>query len=89
MNSTPRLLTVAQFAERHPAFSEGSLRWLRFKQEEMGFQRAFLSCGRRVLIDEDQFFEVIAKQNRSSDPECGTGNRDSRPPTPELRRAIT
>lgn len=31
MSETPRLLTLAQFAEVHRAFTVGSLRWLRFR----------------------------------------------------------
>ena len=62
-STIPKLVTVAQFAEQHPAFTEGSLRWLRFNQAENGFERAFLSCGRKLLIDVDSFFEVLRKQN--------------------------
>ena len=29
----PRLFTLQQFADRHPAFTASSLRWLRFRSE--------------------------------------------------------
>ena len=58
------LSTLSRFAEKHPdAFTEASLRWLRFRQDSNGFASAFVTVGRRVLIDEDAFFEVIAQQN--------------------------
>lgn len=57
------LLTFRQFGEKHPAFSQGSLRNLRFHRQTNGFKDAFVSVGRRVLIDEEKFFECIARQN--------------------------
>lgn len=59
----PRLRTFGQFAEAHTAFTEPSLRWLRFNCETNGFKRAFIKVGRRVLVDEETFFEVIRQQN--------------------------
>lgn len=56
---TPSLVTVRQFAERHPAFSIGSLRWLRFNEEHNGFSSVFVTVGRRVLINEGEFFRIV------------------------------
>jgi len=53
-------------AAQHPAFSEASLRWLRFNQGTNGFADAFVTVGRRVLIDEGKFFFAIEKQNRQA-----------------------
>jgi hypothetical protein len=70
LSNTPILLTFRQFAAKHPAFSEGSLRWLRFRQHENGFARAFRAVGpNRVLIDEGAFFSVIEEQNANPGPE--------------------
>ena len=63
MIELPRFLTVTQFANQHPAFTVGSLRWLRFNQECNGYSDAFRSVGRRVLINETRFFELIEEQN--------------------------
>lgn len=62
----PNLLTVRQFAERHPAFTEGSLRWLIFQAGSperdsattplADLNTALVRVGRRVLIDEAVFF---------------------------------
>jgi len=67
--TTPRLLTFSQFAERHPAFPVNSLRWLRVKADPEapdynGFAAAFVKVGGRVLVDEERFFQIVAEQNR-------------------------
>ena len=63
MPDLPRLMSLKQYSQKHPAFSEPGLRWLRFNQEANGFAEAFITVGRRVLIDEGRFFEVIDRQN--------------------------
>lgn len=57
------LLTVRQFSEKHPAFPQGGLRALRFNQDTNGFAPAFKTVGRKVLIDEARFFEIVNQQN--------------------------
>jgi len=54
------LLTVKQFAEKHPAFPESSLRWMKFNPGGRfdHLQAAFVNIGRRVLVDESAFFEL-------------------------------
>ena len=58
------LLTVRQFSEKHPAFPQGGLRALRFNSETNGFAKAFVTVGRKVLINEEAFFAVIEEQNQ-------------------------
>jgi hypothetical protein len=58
------LLTIKQFAQRHPAFSAPALRNMRFHQDKNGFAPAFKTVGAKVLIDEAEFFRVIERQNR-------------------------
>lgn len=65
-----KLQTFAQFARENPAFTEGSLRWLRFCSkpgrknsqgeaiEPNGFDDAFAEVGGRVYIKPDRFFEL-------------------------------
>ena len=70
-----RVHTVAQFRVAHPAFTEAALRNLIFKAEcrhsstgeipgngliEAG---AIVRIGRKVLIDEDRFFDWVRQQN--------------------------
>ena len=62
----PTLSTVRQFAARHPAFTEGALRWLVFQASNpdaardparvRAFRSVIVRLGRRVLIDERAFF---------------------------------
>lgn len=65
MPVTRSLLTVEQFAERHPAFTVGSLRAKRFdsKGNANGFAAAFKVVGKRVYIDEAEFFACIDALN--------------------------
>ena len=78
--SVPTLFTLPQFAEKHPAFSIQSLRWIRFrafpversfrdgKVEDVppnGFAEAFVKVAGRVYVDEQRFFE-IAEQGRAN-----------------------
>ena len=69
-----------QFADKHPAFSVSSLRWLRYgadgirryrgDREEVidanGFADAFVKVGGRCLVDEGEFFAVIGRQKNPS-----------------------
>jgi hypothetical protein len=63
--AAPSLLSIKQFAARHSAFTEGSLRWLRFEAATNGFASAFVTIGRRVLIDEDLFFQCVQRNQRN------------------------
>ena len=66
--STPKLprtlLTVNQFADKHPAFSVGGLRWQIFNSSTNGLNssKAIVRLGKRVLIDEEKFFQWIDGQ---------------------------
>jgi hypothetical protein len=57
-----RLLTIRQFSDLHPSFSESSLRWLIFNEKENGFNQVTRRVGRRVLIDENAFFAWVDSQ---------------------------
>lgn len=60
------LLTVRQMAEKHPAFPEGGIRWQIFNERHNGLADAgaVLRCGRKVLIDEERYFNWLDRQNR-------------------------
>lgn len=55
------LLTVSQFSKRHSAFSEGGLRHLIFNADKFKFNSVIVRIGRRVLLDEQRFFEWARK----------------------------
>ena len=67
--------SVKQFSAKYPAFSEASLRNLIFKAERRHSTKgelegnglievgAIVRIGRRVLIDEERFFEWVLQRN--------------------------
>jgi hypothetical protein len=59
-----RLMTVAQFAAVHPAFSQSALRHLIFDADRNGFRSVIRRIGnRKILLSERSFFEWVEKQN--------------------------
>lgn len=60
------LLTVRQFSAKHPAFTEGSLRFNIFHADKNGFQACIRRIGRKILLDESEFFRWIDSQNECS-----------------------
>ena len=58
-----RLLTVKQFAQEYPAFSEGRLRWLLFNRQWNRFEEAVVQVGRSILIDTKKFHQWLALPN--------------------------
>ena len=69
--SNRSILTVKQFCDANPAFTEGGLRWQIFHAATNGLSEsgALLRIGRRVLIDEDRYFSWIDCQNDVSNRE--------------------
>lgn len=61
--NTRTLLTVRQFTEKHPAFSQGGLRYTIFHAEENGFAKCIRRIGRKVLLDEKSVFQWVDEQN--------------------------
>jgi hypothetical protein len=64
---TPNLFTVAQFAQEHQAFPIGGLRFRIFNELQNGLAQsgAIIRNGRRVLIDEEKFFDwVVGSQKQ-------------------------
>lgn len=69
------LLSVKQFSERHPAFSQAGIRHLIHCADERDRSKgklpgnglkeagAILKCGRRVVIDEARFFAWLDQRN--------------------------
>ncbi len=63
MQHIPNLLTVKQFCEKHKAFSAGGLRYNIFHADKNGFSMCIRRIGRKVLIDETEFFRWVQRQN--------------------------
>ena len=51
--------TVKQMAEKHPAFSESSLSYHIFHAAKNGFDKVIKRVGRKILINEQRFFEWL------------------------------
>lgn len=58
-------LTVKQTAEKFPAFSENSLRWIIFNSKLNGATAFIRKVGRKVLIDADGFVSWIDSQKEA------------------------
>lgn len=55
-NSSKRLAPVKKIPVIYPdSFTQASIRWLIFNQNQNGFARCVRRIGRKVLIDLDQF----------------------------------
>lgn len=56
-----QILSIRQLTERHPGFTEPSLRWLVFNARGNGLlaSGAIVRIGRRVLIDEVKFLAWV------------------------------
>lgn len=76
-NRIPTLLTILQFANKHPAFPQRTLRDFIYKSKPRklkagptranGFARVIVRHGTRILIDEEAFFFWLdSKQPRAS-----------------------
>lgn len=61
--SNRKLITVSDWPKHHSWPPIGGLRHLIFNAETNGFKSAFKRVGRRVLIDETEFFACVEKQN--------------------------
>jgi len=58
------LLTVRQFAERHPFLTESSLRFQIFNRasNRLELSGAIVRLGRKILIDEERYFAWVDSQ---------------------------
>lgn len=55
----PRLIPLTDWHQHHPWPPIGGLRHMMFNRKRLGFGNAFIKCGRRVLIDEAEFFQCV------------------------------
>lgn len=70
------LVTVQQLCQRTPAFKEQTIRQFLFDRHENGLNRAVRHLGRKLLIDEEEFFRWIDERSGVSPVEisrsCGS-----------------
>lgn len=60
-----KLVPVTQWQVEHDWPTEAGLRHLIFHEHENGFHRCVRRVGRRVLVDEDEFYRWVDSQNGS------------------------
>ncbi len=58
-----RLIPVPQFNQFHPDPTPAAIRWMIFTNKD-GFNRCVVRRGRRVLIDEAEYFRWLDETNR-------------------------
>lgn len=66
--SVRNLLTVQQFAEKYPAFSQSALRHLIFDSNSNEFDSVIRRIGKRkILLDEEAFFVWVDEQQKTKE----------------------
>ncbi|MGZ8250564.1 MAG: hypothetical protein ACXWUF_21295 [Methylomagnum sp.] len=64
IQTSSRLIPVPEWNKHHSWPPIGGLRHLIFNEETNGFANAFKRVGKRVLVDESEFFRIIEEQNK-------------------------
>ena len=62
-NTTRKLIPVTKWNEHYEFPTVSGLRWLIFNEKENGFERCVRRIGRRVAIDEAEYFRWVDEQN--------------------------
>ena len=62
--SKTRFIPATDWSKHHGWPPIGGLRHLIFNAEVNGFSDAFIRCGRRVLVDEGRFFQILRHKNK-------------------------
>jgi hypothetical protein len=57
----PKLIPLTEWPEHHAWPPIGGLRWLVFHSATNGFARAFVRVGKRILVDEAEFFRCAER----------------------------
>ena len=65
-NTQTRLIPVPNWQKYHAWPPLGGLRNLIFNKNRNGFNTVVKKVGKRVLIDENAFFEWVARQNQET-----------------------
>ena len=60
------VLSVKGLCDKHPDFTLGMVRWWLFHRDENGLARAVRKVGRRLFIDEQDFFNWLDEHQEES-----------------------
>lgn len=63
--TSKRLIPVTEWNNHHTWPPKGGMRHLIFNAEKNGFAGAFKRVGRRILVDEAEFFAIVDRQNQA------------------------
>lgn len=68
MNNTSerKLIPLTQWNDYHPWPTQAGLRYLTFNADQNNFKSVIRRSGRRILLDEQAFFQWIDEQNEGS-----------------------
>lgn len=80
-----RLIPVPDWNKYHPWPPIGGLRHLIFFAETNGFKTAFKRAGRRVLVDEAEFFRCVERQNAPTETETKLPEQEIVPVRPRKK----
>jgi hypothetical protein len=69
--ATQRFIPLVDWPKYHPWPPIGGLRHLVFHSASNGFRRVYKKCGRRILIDEQKFFEFLEQKNQENPKKKG------------------
>lgn len=64
----PNLLSIRDFANKHPFMSENSIRWMLFKNPP-GLEECLVRVSSRIYIIEDKYFEFLLSNNKAKKQE--------------------
>ena len=65
-NNIRNLIPLTRWGEKHQHPPIGGLRYLVFNAHQNGFDSCIVRIGKRVLIDEEKYFEWVDNQNSTS-----------------------
>ena len=66
MQNQSQFLSVAQLAQKYPAFTTASLRWMLFHRATNGLDAAVVQLGRKILLDEQKFVEWLRAHQKKA-----------------------
>lgn len=65
-NKSRHLIPLTKWPENHSYPPLGQLRALVFNANKNGFHKVIRRCGRRVLLDQDEYFIWLDSQNNKT-----------------------
>lgn len=68
LQSIPTLLSIKDFAKKHPFMSENSIRWILFKNPP-GAEECLVRVSSRIYLIEDRWISFILKGNLNNKKE--------------------